>query len=163
MWVVSAFKPIKVYNLKKGEAVIIIYNKLFYYYLRCASLIKKHCFFYCSPHLVKQSNLRIGFEQTTIRFKYNGKAYRVSRKKKILQLNFHYPTYKYLIWSNIKLKHFKKRKKLFKITTNTFSSFNINLHNNLYTLRPLNTYTKRGIYLSNCFFYQRKPKTSTKR
>lgn len=163
MWVVSIFQPITLRISKNGEPIVIVYTKLFYYFMRYASLIRKHCFSYCSAHLVNRAMLRVGFEQSAIQFKYNGKAYRVSRKKKILYLNFHYPTFKYLIWSNITLKHKKKRKKVFKLITNTLTSQTSNLFANLFKLRPLNTYTKRGIYMSNFAFLQRKPKSTSKR
>lgn len=159
----SSFQPITLRASRKGEPVVIVYNRLFYYFMRYASLIRKHCFSYCSAHLVKRAALRVGFEQAAVQFKYNGKAYRVSRRKKILHLNFHYPTFKYLVWSNITLKHKKKRKKTFKLLANTFTSQSSNLFANLFKLRPLNTYTRRGIYISHFAFFQRKPKSTSKR
>lgn len=97
MWVVAAFKYVRLYTAYIGEPVVLVYNHLIYYFLRHYSLIQKHCFVYCPPQLFKRGVYRIGFEQSAIMFKYAGKAYRVSRKKQILYLNFHYPTFKYLI------------------------------------------------------------------
>lgn len=163
MWAVAAFRTLPLYMHIKGRRVFLVYNRLFYYFIKPFSLINKHSFVYTSPYLIKRSVLRIGFEQDTIQFKYTGKAYRVSRRNRILHLNFHYPTYKYLVWNNITLKHKKKRKKIFKLIYNTFTNIITGLSLNLFRLRPLNTYTRRGIYLSNFAFYQRKPKTSSKR
>lgn len=163
MWVVAAFRVVKLRTYKPGEPIVLVYNKLFYYFTRQVSLLRAHCFAYCPPRLFKRTAARVGFEQTQILFKYNGKAYRVSRKKQILYLNFHYPTFKYLVWNNIKLKHKKKRKKTFKITTSTFAPILSALSANLFRLRPLNTYTRRGVQLSGFAYYARKPKTASKR
>lgn len=148
---------------RPGEPVVLVYNRLIYYFARQYSLLRRHCFAYCPPKLFKRTSARVGYEQSSVLFKYNGKAYRVSRRKQILHLNFHYPTFKYMVWSNIKLKHKKKRKKTFKIGANTFAALPSALHSGLYSLRPLNTYTKRGVHVSLFAYYQRKPKTASKR
>ena len=163
MWVVGAFKPIVINNGVKSGKATIVYNNLFYFFLKPYATYVKGCFFYCSKHSVPRNILRVGFEHTHVLFRYAGKAYRVSRRKNIMHLNFHYPTYKYLVWRNIIIKHKKKRKKQFKITYNTLLSVSRNLCVNLYKLRPLNTYTKRGVFLSTEPYYQRKPKSTTKR
>lgn len=163
MWVVSGFRTLVVCNKGLRLNTTIAYNRLIYYFVKPGQLLAVHGFVYCPKYSITPPMLRVGFEYTAIQFRYNGKAYRVSKRGKMVNLNFHYPTYKYMLWNNLILKHKKKRKKLFKLLFNTFRCLRTNLHYNLHSLRPLNTYTKRGIYLSNFSFDQRKVKAASRR
>lgn len=163
MWAVAGFRSLPLINSNIANPTILVYNRLVYYTVKPAQLGYRHGFIYTSKYAILTSVYRIGFEHSTVQFKYNGKAYRVSRRNKMLHLNFHYPTYKYLVWNNITLKHRKKRKKLFKLMFNTFADIRSILYYNLQRIRPLNTYTRRGIYLSNFGFDQRKVKNPSRR
>jgi hypothetical protein len=106
---------------------------------------------------------KITFETKNVRFRYAGKAYRISKKKRILALTLHFPTYKYVIWRNIKLYHRRKKKKLFKFKVLTKSCLNPIFFFNMFKLRVPDTYTRRGI-LNNIFVYNgRKQKAATHR
>lgn len=98
-----------------------------------------------------------------INIKYAGKIFKIKKFKKILILTFNYPIFKYLIWNNIKLKWKKKPKRVFFFYIKTYTNLLQMFWYNLIKLRPLNTYTTRGIY-NNLFSYQkRKKKVTNKR
>ena len=106
---------------------------------------------------------RIATEFTNIRFKYVGKAYRISKKKKILLLNMHYPTFKYVIFKNLKLYHKRKKKKIFKLKSLTNNNIAKNFYENMFFLRTPDTYTKRGILNNQYPLIVRKQKAATHR
>lgn len=114
----------------------------------------------------KSYNLKIFnilYYTKVINIKYAGKIFKIKKFKKILILTFNYPIFKYLIWNNIRLKWKKKPKRVFFFFIKTYSNLYQMFWYNLIYLRPLNTYTTRGIY-NNLFFYQkRKKKVTNKR
>lgn len=78
-------------------------------------------------------------------------------------LTLHYPTFKYVIWRNIKLYHKKKKRKVFKFKTLASNFQNRMFFQNMFKLRVPDTYTGRGI-LNNVFVYQkRKQRAATHR
>jgi hypothetical protein len=97
MWVVAGFKSLRTNPLLGNNATVVVYSRLFYYFIKPYALLAKGSFVYCSPNLIAKGFLRLGLEHTPVRFKYAGKAYRVSRRNKILHLNLHYPTFKYAL------------------------------------------------------------------
>lgn len=120
-----------------------------------------HILTYTSTYNKKLFNIL--YYTNTINIKYAGKIFKIKKFKKILILTFNYPIFKYLIWNNIKLKWKKKPKRVFFFYIKTYSNLFQMFWYNLIYLRPLNTYTTRGIY-NNLFLYQkRKKKVTNKR
>ena len=106
---------------------------------------------------------KLTLETRNVRFRYAGKAYRISKKRRVLVLTLHYPTYKYVVWRNIKLYHKRKRKKIFKFKSLTSVNIGPSFYFNRFRLRVPDTYTRRGI-LNNVFAYSsRKQKAASQR
>lgn len=76
---------------------LIFYNDVFYYILSLRVYKKWHKFLFTSQNSFIKRLFILTFETKTVRFKYVGKSYRVSKKKRILFLLLHYPTFNYLI------------------------------------------------------------------
>lgn len=162
MWVANSYKNLNLNLQYNRSPQILFYSPVFYFILHTYAYKRLLNFVLIPRQLIKKIKL-ISFETRNIRFRYIGKAYRISKKSQILVLNLHYPTFKYIIWSNLKLAHKKKRRKIFKFKYLTSSNLLINLFQNLFKLRIPDTYTKRGI-INNLFYIQsRKQKAATNR
>lgn len=162
MWFLTIYSTLKFKLNRFVQPALIFYSYNFYYILNpWAYKVYKNFYYIPKPSLFLIRSLTL--EYHNIKFKYLGKAYRISKKKKILVLNLHYPTFKYIVWNNIKLIFKKKKKKNFK-----FKLLNNNLNKknwffNLFKLRIPDTYTGRGI-LNNIYAHNiRKQKTITHR
>lgn len=149
MWLSGLYRTIKLRTLAELQPAIIFYSHSFYYTINPWAYKRYGNFLYVSKRLGERLRA-VTFEVRNIRFKYVGKAYRISKKGKILVLNLHYPTYKYVIWNNIKLYHKKKKKKVFKFKILTSMTWRNNFFANMFKLRVPDTYTKRGI-LNNVY------------
>ena len=162
MWLLSPLNSIQVRCNHISKTSLVYYAGTYNYTLSPWSYKRKGKFFYVNKSACNSADL-ITFETRNVRFRYLGKAYRISKKKRILVLTMHYPTFKYVVWRNIKLYHRKKKRKLFKFKILTSSSLKINFFQNMLKLRVPDTYTGRGI-LNNVFVYQkRKQKAATHR
>lgn len=149
MWLLSTYNYLRLKSLANDRPSILYYHGFFYYILKVWGYKYKTGFIYTNTKL-GNSVRHLTLEFKTIRFKYIGKAYRISKKKKILVLNLHYPTYKYVLWRNIKLYHKKRKRKVFKLKYLSPNNIKTNLYQNLLRWRIPDTYTKRGI-LNNVF------------
>lgn len=151
---------IKTANL--DNPALCFYSGTFYYIINPWSYKRLGIFAYVRPQLASLiQNLTL--ETKNIRFRYAGKAYRISKKKRILVLTLHYPTYKYIVWSNIKLYHKRKRKKIFKFKTLSSTNLAPSFFYNMFSLRVPDTYTRRGV-LNNVFAYEsRKQRAASQR
>lgn len=162
MWFLHSNRLINL-NMSSRTRVNIFYNNLFYYTFKPVNLKLNLLFIYTSKMPYTNWYWKLGFEQCIVRFKYLGKSYRISKKKKMLFLNLHYPTFKYVIWKNIILFHKKKKKKLFKFLFYDVNKISNNFFQNLWKLRIPNTYTRRGIYNNMFAYYNRKTKIISRR
>lgn len=162
MWVLLPYKTI---CLKQTIQTTITIHYTNSYYYTIASTIRKKCnyFTYIWPQTNKTLFQKLGTECSIIRLRVIGKAYRITKHKKMLHVNLHYPTFKYIIWNNIKLKYTKKKKKLYKLRYITNIHVRSNLFENLLFLRIPNTYTRRGILNNISIYYNRKQKMATRR
>lgn len=162
MWLMSAYNCIRLRVANFEYPALCFYTGLFYYILNPWSYKRFGAFAYIKPQLASLlTNLTL--ETRNVRFKYAGKAYRISKKRRILVLTMHYPTYKYVVWSNIKLYHRRKKKKVFKFKTLTSLNLAPTFFANMFKLRVPDTYTRRGI-LNNVFAYEsRKQKAASQR
>lgn len=162
MWIVGAYSCVRFNVLKLDNPALLFYNKLFYYVINPWSYKRAGSYAYVRPevgNLLKNLTL----ETTSVRFRYAGKAYRISKKKKVLVLTLHYPTFKYVVWRNIKLYHRRKKKKIFKFKMLTSTNMLPVFYFNMFKLRIPDTYTRRGI-LNNMFAYSsRKQRAATQR
>lgn len=163
MWLVNLYNNICLRNNKLKTKTSIYYNAVFYIFLRSSFFRKKKNFFFTSKHLLQKNLFFATLEHSNARFRYLGKAYRISKKGKLLLLTMHYPTRHVLVWKNIKLKYSKKKKRLFKFKFLTNAPIKINLFLHLFKLRIPNTYTKRGIPNNVYPFYYRKRKIASHR
>lgn len=163
MWFLNIYNHLFLFHMNPTTPSLIFYNDVFYYILSLRVYKKWHKFLFTSQNSFIKRLFILTFETKTVRFKYVGKSYRVSKKKRILFLLLHYPTFNYLIWRNIKLKHKRKKKKSFKFKFLTSNNIKVQLFMNLFKLRIPNTYTKRGLYNNIFTYYNRKRKLSTHR
>ena len=162
MWLSGIYKTLLLNTNRYTKPAIIFYSNSFYYILNPWAYKRFGHFALISKWLGGRLKT-LTVETKNIRFKYVGKAYRISKKGKILVLNLHYPTFKYVLWHNIKLYHKKKRKKVFKFKILTSLTWRSNFFFNMFKLRVPDTYTKRGI-LNNVFpLNVRKQKAATAR
>ncbi len=162
MWLLNALKCVQTRYSKHTKTSLIYYSGIFSYVLSPWAYKRKGAFVYVNKSACSSVDL-ITMETRNIRFRYLGKAYRISKKKRVLVLTLHYPTFKYVIWNNIKLYHRKKKRKMFKFKILTSSNTRINFFQNMLKLRVPDTYTGRGI-LNNVFVYQkRKQRAATHR
>lgn len=162
MWLLSAIKCVQTRYSNHTKPSLVYYSGVFSYVLSPWAYKRKGAFVYVSKPACLSANL-LTLETRNVRFRYLGKAYRISKKKRVLVLTLHYPTFKHVIWSNIKLYHRKKRRKLFKFKILTSASLRTNFFQNMLKLRVPDTYTGRGI-LNNVFVYQkRKQRAATHR
>lgn len=151
---------IRVKNFERPA--LCFYNGLFYYILNPWSYKRIGRFPYVRPQMGALIS-RLTLETRNVRFKYAGKAYRISKKRRILVLTLHYPTFKYVVWRNIKLYHKRKRKKVFKFKILSVLNIGPNFFFNMFKLRRPDTYTRRGI-LDNMFAYaSRKQRAASQR
>lgn len=162
MWLLNANRLINL-NFKNSKNTNIFYNNLFYLFLKPIALKKKKSFFYTTGVLKNNWYWKLCFEQQIVRFKYLGKSYRISKKNKMLHLNLHFPTFKYVIWKNMILFHSKKKKKLFKFLFLSTKSVGTDFFQNFWRLRIPNTYTRRGVYNNMRAYYNRKTKIVSRR
>lgn len=163
MWFLNIYNSLSLENVKSLKKTLIFYNEVFYYFISPHLCKKWRNFIYTTGNLNLSRVFMLTFETKTVRFRYVGKSYRISKKKKILLLKLHFPTFKYLLWSNIKLKKRKKKRKSFKFKCLSLGIGSTQLFMNLFRLRIPNTYTKRGIYNNIFTYYNRKRKLSTHR
>lgn len=162
MWFLNTLKCVQTRCNTYAQPSLTYYSGVFNYTLSPWSYKRKGCFIYVNKSACRGADL-LTMETRNIRFRYLGKAYRISKKKRVLVLTLHYPTFKYVVWNNIKLYHRKKKRKLFKFKVLTSSSARINFFQNMLKLRVPDTYTGRGI-LNNIFVYQkRKQRAATHR
>lgn len=162
MWLLNVYKFIKVRENSFVKPSILYYTGAFNYVISPWGYKKNGGFIYVNKLNCTVADL-MTFETTNVRFRYVGKAYRVSKKKRVLVLTLHYPTFKYVIWNNIKLYHRKKKRKLFKFKILRANNPAINFFQNMFFLRVPDTYTGRGI-LNNVFVYnKRKQRAATHR
>lgn len=162
MWFVTPYKQISLQIFNHNATITIHYTNAYYYTF--AILTTKKCGVFCyTPKYIANTVQKLGTECTIARFKYLGKAYRISKRNKMLHINMHYPTFKYVIWNNVKLKHKRKKKKLFRLIYHTHSNVLSNLFANIWHLRIPNTYTRRGIYNNVSIYYNRKQKMASRR
>lgn len=162
MWFVSPYNQIR---LSSGLWINITvhYTNAYYYTLGVATFKRKGLFCFGPKAVVSSTTQRFNAESRIIRLQYAGKAYRISKRRRVLHVNMHYPTFKYVIWSNIKLRRTKKKKKLFILRYNTHAHVRSNLFKNLLHLRIPNTYTRRGILNNASIYYNRKQRTPSRR
>lgn len=161
MWLLSAYRSL-ILKSNQFKYDVIFYSKNFEFILSPWYLKRSKTFFYVDKRACKPIK-SFTFETKNIRFRYAGKAYRISKKNRILFLTLHYPTFKYVIWRNIKLYYKRKRKKLYKFKLNTISNYKSNFFYNMLKLRVPDTYTKRGI-INNIFVFNfRKRKVASRR
>lgn len=161
MWFLSPYKHIRT-STTNAVSISLHYTAAYYYTFAVNKLKQRGKFVYTT--IVAGSAPRaICSEFHVVRLQYAGKAYRITKHKRILHVNMHYPTFKYVIWCNLKLKHTKKKKKLFIIRYNTFSHVRSNLFRHLLRLRVPNTYTRRGILNNASIYYNRKQRTPSRR
>lgn len=162
MWLLLPYKSICLWQNQITTITIHYTNS--YYYTLAATIRKKHNYFtYIWPQINKKLLIKLGNECCIIRLRVIGKAYRITKHNKMLHVNLHYPTFKYVIWKNIKLKYTKKKKKLYKLRYITNIHVRSNLFKNLLFLRIPNTYTRRGILNNISIYYNRKQKMATRR
>ena len=164
MWLLCASKCLKLYSLLSTNPTIVYYTASVYYTLNpFGSKYFRYFAYSLKGSQVSLAFWKLSAESKIVRFKYVGKAYRISKRKHILHVNMHYPTYKYVIWLNIKLKHSRKKKRSFEFKYNTLTNIRSNFYKNILKLRMLNTYTVRGIHNNLFEYYNRKTKTASKR
>lgn len=162
MWLLNTLKSVQIRCNVFAKPSVIYYTGVFNYILSAWAYKRKGKFVYVNKAACGGADL-LTLETRNIRFRYLGKAYRVSKKRRVLALTLHYPTFKYTIWSNIKLYHKKKKRKLFKFKALTSRNLAVNFFQNMLKLRVPDTYTGRGI-LNNIFVYRkRKQKAATHR
>lgn len=158
----SVYSCIRIRIANLDNPALCFYSGMFYYILNPWSYKRRGAFAYVRPQLGSLLD-KLTLETKNIRFKYAGKAYRISKKKRVLVLTLHYPTFKYVVWHNIKLYHKRKRKKVFKFKALTAQNLAPTFYANMFKLRVPDTYTRRGI-LNNVFAYEsRKQKAASQR
>lgn len=164
MWILNGQRYLKI-KVKDSTNPCVIYYTAALYYTFSIFGSKYFNVFAFSTHIgqISLAFLKLSAEYQIVRFKYVGKAYRISKRKKILHVNMHYPTYKCVVWNNIKLKHKRKKKKLFEFKYNTLSNVKSNFWKNMLRLRILNTYTARGIHNNLLPYYKRKTRIVSRR
>lgn len=167
VWYISNFNNLKIkqnqLNLKNQIVSIYIYYlthiiivKLFFY------KISKNCFL-TNKLVYSKKIFNFLYYTKVVNIKYIGKIFKIKKFKKLLILTFNYPIFKYLIWNNIKLKWKKKPKRVFFFFLQTYTNLFQMFFFNLIYLRPLNTYTTRGIYNNLFLYHKRKKKVTNKR
>lgn len=162
MWLLNAYNSIQLRTSRYNATSLLYYSGVFNLIISPWGYKRKGKFIYVNKITTGVARL-LTLETRNIRFKYLGKAYRISKKKRVLVLTLHYPTFKYVIWRNIKLYHKKKKRKVFKFKTLASNFQNRMFFQNMFKLRVPDTYTGRGI-LNNVFVYQkRKQRAATHR
>lgn len=162
MWFISPYRQLRLIN-HGAYSINIHYTAAYYYTIAINAFKRKGLFFFTAPHVAIPTSQLFTSEFRIVRIQYAGKAYRITKRRRMLHINMHYPTFKYVIWADIKLRHTKKKKKLFLLKYNTFTHIRSNLFKNLLRLRVPNTYTKRGILNNASIYYNRKQRTPSRR
>lgn len=145
------------------QTVLVQYSPTFLFFLKLYTFKRWKDFLYISRKTLIKKFFLITLEHRMIIIRYTGKIFRMSKKKKIIFLTLNYPGFNYLIWKNIKLKCKRKPRRYFKFFILTNNNLNKLFWDNLIRLRPLNTYTKRGIYNNLFIYYQRKKQKALNR
>ena len=162
MWLLNVYKCVQLKYSGFDKPALFYNNDTFNYIVAPWSYKRLGCFVYVNKNSCSAIDL-ITLETRNIRFRYAGKAYRISKKRRVLVLTLHYPTFKAVIWNNIKLYHRRKKRKIFKFKLLTSGCYKRMFYQNIFKLRVPDTYTRRGI-LNNLFSYQsRKQRAATHR
>jgi len=165
VWFFSTYPKLTLKLNRKNpiQKVFICYTPIFLIIFKFFVLKSWKQHILISKYILAKKFFLSTFETKIVRLKYIGKIFRITKKKKIFFLSLNYSTFKYLIWKNIKMRRRKKPKRFIFIFILTNISLKTMFWKNLIKLRPLNTYTGRGVY-SNVFSYnQRKRKLTAHR
>lgn len=167
IWVVNTqnqFNTQNKFNIvnTSKEYVLCIY-KHFFFKLKIMNINTKSNAILTYTNSFSNKIFNILYYTKIINIKYIGKIFKIKKYSKLLILTFNYPIFKYLIWNNVKIKWRKKPKRFFFFYINSYSNLFQMFWFNLIYLRPLNTYTTRGIYNNLFLYHKRKKKITNKR
>ncbi len=139
-----------------NQVVLVQYSPTFIFFIKLYACKQWNSFCYISKYTMNKKFFLKTIEHRRVFFKYVGKIFRISKKKKLLFLRLNYTGFSFLIWKNVFMRWRWRPKRYFEF----FVLTNKNLHkifwDNLIHLRPLNTYTRRGVYNNLFTYYQRK-------
>lgn len=166
IWLVNTtnqFVILKTNIIRNSTNTVIIVYKHFFIKLKLMNINTKSNALLTYKNSYNSKLFNLLYYTKVINIKYIGKIFKIKKFKKILILTFNYPIFKYLIWNNIKLKWRKKPKRFFFFYLNSYTNIYNMFWFNLVYLRPLNTYTTRGIYNNLFYYHKRKKKLTNKR
>lgn len=166
LWVVNTNNQIfayKINTIQNSTNTVFCIYKHFYIILKIMNINLQSNAILTYKNSFNKKFFNILYFTKIVNIKYIGKIFKIKKFKKILILTFNYPIFKYLIWNNIKIKWRKKPKRFFFFFLNSYSNIYQMFWFNLIYLRPLNTYTTRGIYNNLFYYHKRKKKVTNKR
>lgn len=138
------------------QHVLVQYNSTFLFFIKLYTYRKWKNFVYINKKVLLRKFFLVTIEHRRVFIKYIGKIFRISKKKKLIFLTLNYTGFNYVIWKNIKLKWQWRPKRYFEFFILTNKSLHKMFWDSIIHLRPLNTYTKRGVYNNLFIYYQRK-------
>lgn len=163
MWLALPSKSLRLKNFNSYESTAIYYNSHICFFFKASDIKWSDSKAFTHNHWLFAENPIGGAQWNNYIIKYSGKAFKISKRGNIFILKMHYPTFKGMVWQNIKIKYSRRKRKFFKFSLGGWWKSSANAFNNLVVIRAQNTYTGRGIFISSIYKQQRKPKTSSKR
>lgn len=143
-------------NKNSRQKVLVQYSPTFLFFIKLYSLKQWNSFVYISKFTLIKKFFLITIEHRRVFIKYVGKIFRISKKKKLIFLTLNYTGFNYVIWKNIFLRWQWRPKRYFEFFILTNKSLHKMFWDSIIHLRPLNTYTRRGVYNNLFTYYQRK-------